>query len=358
MRKLLFNIHLYLAFIAGAFIIVFGITGSIMAFEPELDHLFHHKLYYVKPGSEKLSLQQIGKIVNNAFPRDTILGYALSSSHDLSYGIYLQDKVVFVDEYSGRILGKSTGDDWLTRFLNKVHQLHIRLIYRDKNDSGKIIMSWAGVALLIILPTGLFLWWKQKRISFRKNVSSRIRWFDIHSVVGIFSFFFMIILAFTGVMIAFENKTVPMFYKLTNSKPIPRPNITITPRNDIQPISPDSAKQIAEKTLPGANVFAVNVPGPGEYYMINSRYPEDRTPGGRSKVFIDPYTGKVLYSISSRNGPAGYRIQVINRAIHTGDIFGIPSKIIMALTSLLVVVQFISGFMLWWKRKNKVDKAI
>ena len=38
MRKLLLNLHLYSALIAGAFIIILGLTGSVMAFEPEIDH--------------------------------------------------------------------------------------------------------------------------------------------------------------------------------------------------------------------------------------------------------------------------------------------------------------------------------
>jgi uncharacterized iron-regulated membrane protein len=35
MRRVLFHLHLYAALIIGAFILVLGLTGSIMAFEPE-----------------------------------------------------------------------------------------------------------------------------------------------------------------------------------------------------------------------------------------------------------------------------------------------------------------------------------
>ena len=51
MRKFLFNIHLYLALLAGVFVLTLGLTGSIMAFEPELDHLLHPRLSYVTPGA-------------------------------------------------------------------------------------------------------------------------------------------------------------------------------------------------------------------------------------------------------------------------------------------------------------------
>jgi len=44
MRKLFFTLHLYVALIAGIFVVILGLTGSIMAFEPEIDHLLHSKL--------------------------------------------------------------------------------------------------------------------------------------------------------------------------------------------------------------------------------------------------------------------------------------------------------------------------
>ena len=44
MRRLIFNLHLYLALVAGVFVVILGLTGSIMAFDTELDHLFHPSL--------------------------------------------------------------------------------------------------------------------------------------------------------------------------------------------------------------------------------------------------------------------------------------------------------------------------
>lgn len=48
MRKLIFRLHLYIGLVAGLFPGLLGITGSIIAFEPEPDHLLHHRLSYVK----------------------------------------------------------------------------------------------------------------------------------------------------------------------------------------------------------------------------------------------------------------------------------------------------------------------
>jgi hypothetical protein len=53
-------------------------------------------------------------------------------------------------------------------------------------------------------------------------------------------------------------------------------------------------------------------------YAVGCRFPADLTPGGRSRVFIDPYSEKVLDAVSSRTAPAGTRIINLNRANHTG----------------------------------------
>ena len=49
MRKILLNLHLYAALTAAAFIALLGLTGTIMAFETELDHELHPKRSYVAP---------------------------------------------------------------------------------------------------------------------------------------------------------------------------------------------------------------------------------------------------------------------------------------------------------------------
>ena len=73
-------------------------------------------------------------------------------------------------------------------------------------------------------------------------------------------------------------------------------------------------------------------------------------------MIVDQYTGKVLYAEGSRTAPAGTRMVIVNRAIHTGDIFGIPSKAVMSLACLMAVMQVFSGAAMWWKRTRATNK--
>lgn len=356
MRKFLFNLHLYTALIASVFIIILSVTGGIMAFEQELDHVFHPKLSYVKPQARALSLAEISAAVSKAFPGERISAYSLSTAPDLSSQVSLNRGVVYLNQYTGEILGVQQGPDSIGAALNLVHQFHLRLAIRNQADTGKEIIKWVGVAILFLLFTGLYLWWPVKRVTIKKVASSRRFWFDLHNAVGIFSFVFLLALAITGTVIGFEDKTVPWFYKMTGSQPLVVYNraakFEVTPTADSKPITPDQAIEIARAALPGAAPVTVNVPGPKDAYLIRARYPEDLTPGGRSQVIVDQYSGKVLIAEGSRTAPAGSRLVTANRAIHTGDIFGLPGKTIMSLASLTLVAQMVSGVLMWRKRKR------
>jgi uncharacterized iron-regulated membrane protein len=353
MRKLLFNVHLYLALVTAIFVLILGVTGSIMAFESELDRWSHSKLVYVTPGSRTLSLEEIRASVAKAFPDERILGYGIASSPDLSHQVALRGKTVFMNPYSGDVLGVRSGPDAVAAFLGAVHQLHLRLLIRNRADSGKTIMSWVGVVMLIVLPSGIYLWWPQKRVSVRFNGPSRRFWFDVHNTTGVFSFVFLLMLTITGVVIGFDDAMIPMFYKMSGSQPSRPPNIKITPPPGATPITLDRAVEIARAALPGALPYFLSVPIPTGTYSIRARYPEDLTPGGRSTIIVDQYSGKVLFAEGSRTAPVGRRMEIVNRAIHTGDIFGAPSKIVMSLASLMAAVQVVSGVAMWWARRSK-----
>ncbi len=67
---------------------------------------------------------------------------------------------------------------------------------------------------------------------------------------------------------------------------------------------------------------------------------------------IDPYSGNILGVIDSRHAPAGYRLVNLNRALHTGDILGIPSKVVLSLASLIMPLQLLTGLVMWLRHAS------
>jgi uncharacterized iron-regulated membrane protein len=71
---------------------------------------------------------------------------------------------------------------------------------------------------------------------------------------------------------------------------------------------------------------------------------------GTSTVYLDRYNGHVLRIDDFSKLPIAYRFHAINQAIHLGTILGLPGKIIASLSSLLLAVSVVTGFMIWWQR--------
>jgi len=343
MRRGLLQLHLIGAAVAGVFIVILGLTGSVMAFEEELDHLTHPRLFHVAPQGPPRTLADLTARVTAVFPGKPVVTYGLGVSPDLPWSVNVGGTIVFVNEYTGEILGTRTGATWL----GQIHQLHLRLL---AGDTGKTLVSCAGVLMLLLSVSGIVLWWPIKRVTVNRAARGRRLWFDLHNAVGVCAFVFVFLLAVTGVVIGFDGWTTPLLYRVTGSQPV-RGVQAVVPMPGARILTPDEALAIARRELPGAVPVGVNVPGPKAPYRVAFRYPEDRTPGGRSRIYVSPYDGSVLQVESARTTAAGTRLVILNRAIHTGDLFGLPTKVVMSLASLAAVAQAITGLMMWWKRR-------
>jgi len=109
---------------------------------------------------------------------------------------------------------------------------------------------------------------------------------------------------------------------------------------------------VAEATAPGAQpTWILFVGNP---IRVAMKYPEDQTPTGRTNIFINAYTGNVVYELNSRTGPLGFRfVKLWNREIHTGDIGGLPTRILACLVSLMLPVMAVTGPFIWWNRRRQ-----
>lgn len=356
LRPLVIRLHRVLGLGAALFILILTGTGAIMAFEPELERLLHRRTAYVTVGAHRLSLAAVAKAVAAEFPGEPIQSLTLGGSPNQSTQVRLARRLVSVDPYTGRILGADTVGP--PDLLARIHQLHLRLLVPpDPGDWGKRIVSWTGVAMLLLLLGGVYLWWPLKRFRVERHRRGWRFWFDVHNAVGILAFAVLLLLTTSGIIIGFESVTAPLAYRLSASRPTPRPDLHVPHQAGREPIAPDSALALAALAIPGATPFSVNVPAPNEAYYVRARFPEDRTPGGRSAVIIDPYDGRVLFAEGSRAAPAGTRAVILNRALHTGDLLGLPTKALASLACLFGAIQVMSGATLWLRRRGPARPA-
>lgn len=343
MRKLILNLHLYSALVAGVFIVILGVTGSIMTFETELDHAFNRALYDVQPGQNSLPITAIMKTLKAAYPHQKFPLLFLPSGPDRSYYVSGRGLQIFVNGYTGQIIGTRK----TPTLLDQIHQLHLRLLI--PGQSGRNIVFISSLLLIWLVISGLYLWWPLKRTKVKFKASLRRIAFDLHNAVGIYTFLFLFVLALTGAFVHFDDALQTGINKMAHVEdPLGRAPSTIIP--GVKPITPDRALEVAKASLPGAKPNIMFFPiGPKGSYRINMYFPEDLT-GNRSWVLVDQYSAKPLFVESSRTAVIGNKLVLENRAIHTGQIYGYPTKILVSLSSLLLVVMVITGYYMWWKK--------
>jgi uncharacterized iron-regulated membrane protein len=360
-RKIVLTIHLYLGLAAGIFLMILGLTGSVMAFESDIDHWLHPDLWYVTPGRKLLPENEMISAAQHQF-NSRVLAVQFSRAPNLAQLLQMADGTgVYMNPYDGTVLGTKVGQNNSDRTIAYIHQIHLRLVPDPKDapqlaQTGKLVVSWVGVVLLLMVPTGVILWWRGKLLTVKfKATNFKIPWHrvfhDSHQAIGIYAALFLMIASFTGILIGFSFGE-KFFYAITRSSPPVRPQpLQSAFVKGASPIMADEVLDIARKTLPRAtpSILVRPLRASGAYTVL-MRVPEETSEAVHSSVTIDQFSGKVLAVHNFETESAGYRWIRFNRSIHTGDIFGLASHIVVSLSSLALVAMVITGFVIWWKK--------
>lgn len=358
MRKIVLTLHLYLGLISAVFLVVLGLTGSIMAFEGQIDHWLHPGRWYVTPGSHALPESELVRTVEQRFAPDRVGSFRIAPESNIAQAMFVvaprgegpngseSELEVTIDQYTGSILSAQPSPTRTETSLAFIHQFHLRLASGAK---GKLVISVVGLILLAEVPLGLVLWWRTKRASVKWRGSGFRVFYDLHHLVGIYFAAFLLLAAATGVLIGFDSMQA-MFYRATHSAPNRLRPAQSTVIAGAEPIGIDQAMDAAHHAMPDGLISIVQIPGtPLGAYQVIFRRPGDAWSAVHAVALIDRYSGKVLAFTDLYASP-GYRAIRFNRALHTGDILGMPSQIIVSLTSLALVVMVITGVVIWWKK--------
>jgi len=357
LRAVILKIHLYLGLLGAIFLAILGVTGSILAFEGDINHWLNPQLWYVTPYEHPLPEEDLIGSVEGRFPRVPVVIIQFFRAKNLVQLMHLNDgTTVYVNPYNGDIRGATRGSTRSDVVLGYIHQLHLRLVPDPRSAPrlaaiGKTVVSFAGLILCLMVPTGLILWWRRKRTSIHWSASWFKVFFDAHQAIGIYAALFLLIASTTGIMIGFDFGE-ETYYRITHSARPSRPqSLPSTLVAGAMPITADQAMGIARGAMPNATVAMLIRPlRAAGSYTVMMRVPEETSEAVHSSVTIDQYSGKVLNVRNYLTDSAGYRLIRFNRSIHTGDVLGLPTHILVSISSLLLVVMVITGVVVWWKK--------
>ena len=349
-RRALLLAHQWVGLAAAGFLAVIAVSGSALVFENDIDRALNPAVSYVPNPDGRmrpLPLEELVARVNAERPDDPVAGVRIGDRPDQAYEFSSRLRhSTYVDPYLGRVLGSRDREKSFARWL---HLLHTRLV---AGDFGEALVGWFSVAMLGLASSGLALWWRRKIAALHSLGSWKRMVFDLHNVLGFYSWLVILAITLSGVLIAFERTTDPIVKRLNASADPPAPRST--PQAGAKRISLDQAIAIGESALPGAFTSNINVPGDAKaVFRLLKKFPEDRTPAGRSRVYVDQFSGAVLLVENTRRAPMGTRLLNLKRSVHTGDIFGAPTQTLYFAVSLGIALQAITGVLIWWNARAR-----
>ncbi len=392
---------------ASGLLIVFAcLTGCILAFEKEIEQAWHPAYYFVTPASTpRLPLARVAEAVQAYKPKASISGFKLYADPARTVEVSLaggpggkggerggpgrmagpgrpgreeagpngrgaggKDKTkgkgegggprIFVNPYTAAVTGEFNPRE---SFFKTVEKLHRGLV---AGPVGKLVMGISATVFLFILATGLVLWWPTARKALRPRLT--VKWgsswkrlnHDFHISLGFYASAFLFIMAVTGVGMSFEWVGVGI-NQLTHS-PLkrPEPPVSAAPAGaGAAPFAADAVLALARQQAPDAEAYTIQLPkAPTGSIRVAVLRPGAVLENATDDIFLDQYSGRVISAQAYAQRPVGHRIRGFFKPVHTGAIWGLPTKVLAFVISLLGATFPITGTILWWNRTRKQRK--
>lgn len=369
-KKFLFKVHLILGLSAGFVLMIIGLTGSILSFEKEIIQFINKDTYFVKNVNEsRLSIENILNDFNKKIPDAKInaLTFSKDENSSLVINIASTDKKArkginyYINPYTAEILPDIKGEG----FFKFIENIHRRLTF---GDVGKQIVAISVVSLLLLIISGVYIYWGRIKNAFFKSLTFKFRYkgraflSTIHSAIGLWVIPFYLLASITGLTWSYEwfNDGVHLIAGVKKEKKMPDK----TKNTDI--IKSETKQELYENIQKAVDLFNKNV---NNYEKSNIRFNSNNSiytfnylPKNQShdramnKIELNIETSEIIKHEKFEEKPLNEKLMKSILALHTGEYFGIIGKIIMFITSSLMALFTITGFMMYFQRKRKKMK--
>ena len=369
-------LHLWIGLFIGIVVFIVSITGCIFVFDEEIFNRLHSDIVYVEKTGPAKPVSQLLVIAEKAVGPSKSLSNLKISSDNKSYifsGFKINDRKninlwyfsqfeylddVYVNQYTGEVLKVI---DVRYEFFNVVEQLHRQLLL--VKPIGSVLVGSCILLFLIMLITGFVLWLPKNYKQFKKRIviKWKAKWkrvnYDLHNSLGFYVFPIALLIAVTGLVWSFKWWETGIYRILGDkgkagfSRTLPTINTSDSTLNKIDLIHYDLVKRLKGDW----DEIGLGIPDDKNkvstsFVSINSNTDLWR---GVSYYFYDGRTGKFIDDLPHDKKTLGMKWRNSNLELHTGRLYGIGSQLLAFCASLICASLPVSGFMIWWGKRNK-----
>lgn len=355
-KRKLFDLHSWVGFQLMLIMGIVLLTGTVAVISHEIDWLIQDDMRVVPDGNQ-VSWGEMESAILQATPGDTLTSFGKGENDYFAWQARLSRPdgtyyYLHINQWTGEITG-STPSLTVQRFFRDLH----RYLFMPAVVGLPIVGSMA-IALLISLYTGLKTAGRLRTVAFRirTNKGLRITIGDAHRAVGVWSLWFIALIAVTGLwyLTEFGGKVAGKSFE----PPRPGPTqeqldqrgeaLAIIPADTIianvtQALSDWEPTRILYPLTPDQSVIVF---GQGSDWLVRPR---------ANRVSLDPATGDVVQIVRSESSGWLAYVNDLADPLHFGSFGGLLTKAIWFLFGVGLTGLTFTGVWLTYRRLNQYD---
>lgn len=352
-------VHKWTSLICTVFMLLLCVTGLPLIFHHEIGHLLGTEIEApeMPAGTPYVSLDKVMETAQAQHP-DLVPQFLFREEDETNLWMFRfgetamptdEDKFVAVDARTAEPLEEPKFNEG---FIYLMFKLHVDLF---AGLAGTLFLGFMGLLLVIAIVSGVVLYAPfMRKVDFgtvRRQQSNRLKWLDLHNLLGIVTLAWLFVVGLTGVINTLAQPLTSLWQFDQVSEMIApykgQPPVT-------EPGSLDAAMRAAQAYEPDMHVSFVAFPGTGfaspYHYGVFMRGDEPITSRLFKPVLVDARTAQVT---DSRTLPWYITTLLISQPLHFGDYGGTPLQILWALLDIIAIVVLWSGLVLWWRRRKQ-----
>lgn len=385
-RSLLWRLHFWSALIASPFVLVACLTGLLYVFTPQIERALHGHLDSVVPQAEARPLDEAVAAAQNVVPQDWVLhsvmpAFEADDSLRVAFTAPMQDKaksgghsghggaaskldgkpqflrpnfgiparamVVYVNPYTAEVLGQLKESD---RFATWARKLHSSL---QQGDSWRWMIELAASWTMVMLVTGVYLWWPVAGQSGlpQKNAKGRIAWRQWHAFMGVALGLISFVIITTGLTWSQNAGSQIKWARDATGQTPPRIPAQFKSAGSAgaQPLTWEQAVKAIRQQAPEVAMMVMAPKGPEGVWRANQIDRGD--PTKRFDLLLDAYSGEKLFYSGWSEQTAFGKATAIGIPFHRGE-FGLWNQVLLFVFGAGILFSLVSGWVMFFKRRQ------
>ena len=357
-------LHKWSSLASTVFLLVLCITGLPLVFHHQIGQWLGTEV--VSPplpaDAPRATLDQVMATAKARFPAKVGMYVSQEPDDDTIWYVTMGDtptatsdlKQVAVDARTAAPLAEPKLDRGL---MFVIHTIHVDLFL---GLWGKLFLGFMGLLMLAALVSGGVLYAPfMRKLRFgevRRERSPRVKWLDLHNLLGIATLTWALVVGATGIINTWADLVIAHWRDgqvaelLAASRGLP----PVTRLGSLETAFANSrAREPAMKI--GFIAFPGTAFSSEHHYGVFMRGRTALTERLVKPVLVDAVTGEVS---ASRELPWTMKALLLSQPLHFGDYGGVPLQWLWAALDVLTIVVLGSGLYLWLGKRGPVRRVL